>query len=169
MKVVTEKSDFDSWMKRPSLGDPKKVHAIGAVTIAWGECQLLLAGLSGERNLSDVNKRLIDQAQSIFEVCRQNRNRYAHAITFTRVSRREDKDGAVVVTLGLLGEKRGYPERMQIRDSVSEIRAVAEEIERLGDFMRSLTERLERHPGSNDPPDFVVPQIPVVRGQPHSA
>ena len=156
-------------MKRPSIGDPKKVHAIGVVTIAWGECQLLLAGLSGERDLSDANKRLIKHARSIFAACRQNRNRYAHAITFAHAKHREE-DGAVVVTLGLLGEKgSGGRDWVQIRDSLSDIRAVAEEIETLGDFMRSLLTRLELQPSSEDPPDFVVPPVPAVRGQPHSA
>src|SRR5688572_6620282 len=37
--------DGDKWINDPFLGNPAKLHAIGVITVLWGECENRLADL----------------------------------------------------------------------------------------------------------------------------
>jgi hypothetical protein len=133
---------------------------MGSVTL-----QTKLKLLAEQAQLSTQNVELLNHALSVFEHCRINRNRYAHALPMSRTA--ELPDGGVEVTFGLLaGIKRGTITATEITDSLSEIREVAEEISALQNFLISLRGRLRREPKSELAPSFDIPPVPRIRGTP---
>lgn len=150
----------DDWIRTHQELPPAHLHALGCVTIYWNSCEHSLFGLFcsvahvpekfgrilvhdmdsariwqkiidlGYLNLDSEMLSHVQHARKMFDICKLNRNSYAHATLGG--SNTPDK------ALGLQFQKGKVLKPVSIDDNIKTIRRVADEIEMVSRYIATI-------------------------------